>query len=631
MGIRWILVVFALLYVAVATFPGDYRTMSPGLDPSWTYALNTLSSSGALFGRDVVFTFGPLGYLLNPQHVGTNLVQAAGLWILTQAAIVLVAVYHFVRDRRTLAVLAFAAGFLIAHSFGLIFEDRLLLVIALLLTIGPEDNGAWRVAAPLAAGGAGALLFIKFTAGIGAAAMVALAAAVWVGSRRVPLRRAALFLGLPWVLAVGILTLVLLKGFGALIAWLSSGIEIVRGFSSAMAVGESAIIPALALGAVAIAILGGYVIVRSDPRLLSVALPLLAMAYVAFRHSFVRHHGRFVTSSLLAALAVLGLCSRSGRRLLVVGGTALLMLIPGVALSLQPECGCPWWPRGLWTEGWEDLVALVRWDETVATLDRTSELELAEDRLPDSWLRVISPATGGVDAVPWEISFMPANDLPWVPNPVIQTYHAYTAKLDRSVAEHFSSTEAPRYILLSFFDIDGRHPMFASPATWRSIMASYEPAGPPPTRVGPNDDLILLRRRPEKVPIGQLPNGRTSTRVGQWIDVPTEPGLVFGRVELRPTLTGRLTEVLWRTEALYVDLDYGDGGFVRVRALPGTLGQGLLLNRPPLTADEFVDLLQGTLPRQVLRFRLAGPGAGSFDEDIQVVWSSARWAPGPPG
>jgi hypothetical protein len=32
-----------------------------GLDPSWRFALNVAVSPGLVFGRDVLFTFGPLG------------------------------------------------------------------------------------------------------------------------------------------------------------------------------------------------------------------------------------------------------------------------------------------------------------------------------------------------------------------------------------------------------------------------------------------------------------------------------------------------------------------------------------------------------------------------------------------
>src|SRR2546422_122138 len=67
-----------LVYILVVTFPGSYRSIGPGLDNGWRYGINFASAAHTHFkyGRDVNFTYGPLGYLLDPLNIGTNLVQA---------------------------------------------------------------------------------------------------------------------------------------------------------------------------------------------------------------------------------------------------------------------------------------------------------------------------------------------------------------------------------------------------------------------------------------------------------------------------------------------------------------------------------------------------------------------------
>ena len=59
----------ALYFVLVAgifmfpTMPG------PGLDPSWRMALGYMFEHGMQFGRDVIFTYGPLGFIMSKWRV----------------------------------------------------------------------------------------------------------------------------------------------------------------------------------------------------------------------------------------------------------------------------------------------------------------------------------------------------------------------------------------------------------------------------------------------------------------------------------------------------------------------------------------------------------------------------------
>ena len=55
-----------LLWVAVAALPTPPALLGIGLDASWGYALNIAHTQHLVFGKDVAFTYGPLGYLTVP-------------------------------------------------------------------------------------------------------------------------------------------------------------------------------------------------------------------------------------------------------------------------------------------------------------------------------------------------------------------------------------------------------------------------------------------------------------------------------------------------------------------------------------------------------------------------------------
>ena len=66
---RWLLLL-SVTYVAILSVPAPWASYGTGLDPSWILGLNLAHSQGLVAGRDMVFTYGPLGYLLYPEPLG---------------------------------------------------------------------------------------------------------------------------------------------------------------------------------------------------------------------------------------------------------------------------------------------------------------------------------------------------------------------------------------------------------------------------------------------------------------------------------------------------------------------------------------------------------------------------------
>jgi hypothetical protein len=66
-----------LLYLVVASFPLLELRSRGGLEASWVYGINAFTGQGFVFGRDLNFTYGPLGFLLVPFHYGHHLLFAA--------------------------------------------------------------------------------------------------------------------------------------------------------------------------------------------------------------------------------------------------------------------------------------------------------------------------------------------------------------------------------------------------------------------------------------------------------------------------------------------------------------------------------------------------------------------------
>jgi hypothetical protein len=619
---KGVLVAGILLYLFVATFPGEIGPLRPGLDPSWAYAINRLPHTTFRFGADVVFTYGPLGYLITPLNLGGNLTAAAALWAVSQVLLVGAVIHHY-RERRSLvAVSAFMASFLLAVSFGLLYEYRLLILLGLLLSVPREPRWLWRGAVVVGALLASLLLFTKVSTGIAAASMIGAAAIVWRVRATATLAETALVIGV-YSVATVTLGVVLLGGLGNLFDWLGVTAELSSGYVGAMSVQGPTILMVAGLAAVGLYALFVVATWRWNRVALPLALVFGAGVFFAYRHAFVRHQGRFVYGFLLAIYGVFMLTAR-GKRALALGAVAAVLVIPSAAVAAsEPFCSCPWFPRTLAPAGGLDrLVAVADLADTRRRLDQESTAALAPARLPEAWVEEIGSES--VDVLPFELSIIPANGLQWVPNPVLQSYHAFTSGLDGWVAEHFAGAGAPTYLLLQFGDIDGRNHLMAEPALWRAVARGYQPRFDE-TAPAPSGEVALLHQRPTPLPAETQSLGSMEGRVGEWLEIPASIGLVLASVELRTDLDGRLAQLFWRIAPVYLDLRYADGSVRMVRILPSTAAQGMLVNRPPFTLRAFLRLLDGRWPPAAVSMRVHGPGTGSFDEEFRVTWRELSW------
>ena len=68
----------ALLFVwtCLIACPIRYWSIHASEDNTWVFAINYAAAHGLATGRDIVWTTGPLGYLIFPQDIGANLVHA---------------------------------------------------------------------------------------------------------------------------------------------------------------------------------------------------------------------------------------------------------------------------------------------------------------------------------------------------------------------------------------------------------------------------------------------------------------------------------------------------------------------------------------------------------------------------
>ena len=173
-GIVWRLLI--LIAFVMVTFPPCFGVMGTGLDASWVIGLNEASSRHMVYGRDIVFTYGPLGFMLIPLDLGSNLVHAIlfrlGLHILWWTSVGML----LFRTRGFVATLLFAAASLLSGIQSAPLDVNFQLAgVMILTTIGYlvlghlDRRPLWAVPAMIVSAGA---LLAKFNIGVACAGSI---------------------------------------------------------------------------------------------------------------------------------------------------------------------------------------------------------------------------------------------------------------------------------------------------------------------------------------------------------------------------------------------------------------------------------------------------------------------------
>jgi len=613
---------------AFVTLNGIYHPLGPpGIDPGWQWAVNTARDAGNVFGRDIVFTYGPLAFLMVPMDVSSNLVVANSLLLGIQLLFAATLVTIFLRDRRLLPVAAFAVLFVCARNQGLAVEGFLLLVVGLLALLGVLAGRRLPVA--VAALLAAVLFLVKMSLGVASLVILgsALVVAHFVFHRSSRLTLALLFFPLTLV----ILTVFFFDRPSTFLRWLHLSAEVVSGYS----VANSIIGPGVqvAVGTIAVAVwLGFSVLLRHDRPLFAFNLIFAPVVLIQFRLAFVRqdtHQLQFVPF-MLALIAFSVLFARRPKQIGAHVTAFTALLIVGSLTGLANPVARGLLPANLLSggSGPRALSRLLHIRATRAALAVESEINLEPLRLGDNLRSLLEGSRNGVGTLPWEIQYCPANGLDWNPTPTLQLYSAYTRDLDLLGAKHYAGNDAPQFIINSFAAVGMRRQLFDAPATWRTVFINYELRS-----VGwkPETNLLLERRRDPPQWDFEEVSRNTVVLEGASIPVPASDHLVFADINLRFNGLGRIQKTLFRIPMVVLLMTHESSHISICRLIPGTAGNSVLINRFPRDFRGYRRLWNGVIDDPVVKLAVSGDGTSFFHPRAAVTWRELQLAsPTPP-
>ncbi len=595
----------ALVALVIAwPFPTYSRT---GIDLSWQIALHQAFADGLRYGQEILFTYGPLGFLSRPApFVGPT----SALAFISTACVYLAACAVTLRGtRRLLPLLAAALTALVlarALIFMLPFEVLQWLAFAFgveLLRSSRLDGRRW---VPIAAAGWAAIAVLgKVDVGV---FITAGGGIVVLAISRHRIRDLATYLAAlaAWVLggwlALGQQPL-------DLVAYARGSAEIISGYSDSMGV----VHPELrwlagAFAAVAVVLAASAYVTSRDwarAQRLALAALLAVLLFALWKQGFVRDH--YPASFAALALTVPLLTQRSLPRW---GSTAVLLVAAGALITAGHAAPS----RSLNIAAsvtqltHQARVSLLpwRWD---AAASRTRHQLQAGFNVPSDILAQLSGHTVAID--PYQASVATAyQGFIWRPEPVFQSYSAYTPYLDELNAGLLRSVDRPERILRRFerrnngtqivpYALDGRNYWFEAPAATLERLCRYREIAAN-ARWQVLADTGLACGAPRAI-------GTVTAARGETISVPAAPSandIVIVRVRgLDDGIAGKLRSVVWKGPQWEVTLD-GAG----YRLVAATTGDGLVMS-VPAAAQGSAPFAFGS-PIQTIAIRESGSSGG---------------------
>jgi hypothetical protein len=596
------LIAAAVVMLTVLTLSRAPVDLKVDADTSLSAVLNYGHQHGLQFGTDLVFTYGPLGYLMffyyAPHAAGLRMVVETALCFMVAAGLCLVAwrlrfvwrclllaVFVFlVANVETRTDLVIDTGFLCWGLLCFVESGRRLILAALAFTA-------------LAAFGALAKTSVLFGASL---SVVLLAGAM--AARGQPRLTVGMVAGFGAAMALGWMAAG--QGLSHFGSYVVNALAVVRGYNEAL--GWEALPSVAWVGFLVMLLAAAVVIIRAltacdghDKRRVWCRALLLAwvasLLFLSWKHGLARGDVYHVVyffgfvPVLAVALEVLP-CQSGAARLWArgLGAAACLLSVftlqslvftSGVRSLQQPFRNLGYYAR-----------CLLRPAEYCRRMDEAIAAKRDEAKLPALRERI---GHASVDVFGEQQAYALWNDLDYRPRPVFQSYLACAPRLMRLNEQFYLSKAAPEYVMFTLGGIDRRFAPLEDALALRTLLMNYAPAD--------SEGGFLLLKSKSSTPPRLTLLGEGAVQPGTPIDLRAFASTnLWLEIALEPSLRGRLRQFFYRppTVRLAAWSEPGKGLLTRRRAPAAMLAAGFFASPLLLRNDDVLKFYSGQpLPR----------------------------------
>lgn len=546
---------------------------SGGVDPSWKISINMAIHQGLTFGKDWVFTYGPLGFLSTRIPAYTGIAPLIFYDIFTASVLIYILRYVFKELNNTTKW--FVAPYFImmsTHNSETTFQ----LFTFFIFLVFHHYRTKNLVSLALATGISVLIFFIKLNLGIVASVILYGHLLLTVLSDRKSWLKMLPFLSIH-VLAMLFLGQILHVD---LFPYIKGALSIINNYNDAMFSVDFINLTAryayfnMAIAAVIIITLAVFFI-YSLPTILKshsdifVLLVMLFAWYLGFKQGFTRFGFAgmsypFFYGALFVGIAYLFIDNLILKKRLGDVFMVFLFISPFVSTGLG-------FSFNKITIPYQDvLFTNLPFQQQV-----TDQKNRTEYHIDSGIAQSFKGKT--VDVVPYEIAYTYFNDLHYNPRPAIQSYQAYNNYLTSLNYDKYLSTTAPDYVLYTTVgptDVQ-RYSFWGDSKTTLAMLQNYDYD----TTTISKDTLQIVKKRAGSFAIEKSGEKDLAFKLGEEIQVSQQNKLTWIEVNVKYSLWGKIMRILVQPPVLRVKATYEDGSTEVFKAIISEIEAGVFLKK----------------------------------------------------
>jgi hypothetical protein len=605
-----------------------YNHVSHGLDPSWVLGLNWAIIKNLQFGKDILFTYGPLGFIQCPLIFNYDLWRLSIFVYLVITGFFIFSIVFLLKSLKVkwyIWVLLFAIFWVLSIPL-----DYLCIISAIIwsyITINSDINNKLKIF----------YFFICLSLFI-LASLIKVSSlfisiftifAIWFvfcifyeyninrPNRNWSIKRKDIqsIISLKFLILLVLMLSSFLIFFSFFFYFFSGqnilnfypfikgSIDLAFVYNSAMSINGNSyefVMTILIVILFLISIIFSYL--SQFYKTISFFIISVVFLFFSFKHGIVRHDGHiflFLNAWLLMVFLILSINLSERRKLCnlhknftyLLGIILCLLFISNAGIiHIYNQNSIPSFVQkeNAVTEKLSYTYKLNDIDFFSNTLSSTKQNIQSHTSISPTNLFLIKNQT--IDIIPWDISTLWAYDLNWTPRPVMQSYSAYSQYLDSLDTKYYTSNTSPKYILFKYTSIDNRYPLFDEPSAFSTIIENYK-------YLNSDNNFLLLEKQINKNPQNLIFVNSSYVNYGDWVDIPKIDNPVYAKIKINYSLLGKIMNLFFKPSQVNIQfyLDDRNCSTEKQRVIPELLNDGCYISNYIENQDDLELLIKDQL------------------------------------
>jgi hypothetical protein len=616
---------FAFLVLFFLTFSTLSVPFSVGLDPSWQFAMNYAFEHGLIFGKDIIFTYGPLGFILAPGPMQRSLIWANAMLIISTACLIL-SLIALIKETSKDNTSKRYINYIIAYILIILIKDYLhvksfdivLLSISIILSILYHSTKK-----PIYLCLSAPILAVSFLYKFGVFVMC-VSINLYNYYKTAKNRKYKIITAYLSVLICIFLPVCIyfFKNLENLYNYVRGSYELSYGYFSAISSGIHNNI--LALPLIIMLFFTFYLTKNKLTKWLILSgAPFL---WLTIKYSLCVEGPWFmsflaITILVYALITLIILCEKEDIFSFLKRFTILWFIL--IIFNISADMTLPSFTSNISKNIIDSLdfkgLNITEIQSQMNYLKYQTAKNLSEDSLPISILEKVANST--VDVYPWETSVIGANNLNWDPRPIFQSYTDYTPWLDNFNNKFLNSDRSPEYYLWfkrktrpEITSLRGRMLFNDDPQTILDILRNYQ-------MVMRENEITLLKKNPESSINNPKTIDKTNTKWDTWLKIPYNykdtSFILLARVNIKRNMLGIITRFLYKEEPIFIEYKDIEGKVHKYRLSPDNAIDGVWITPLPVSLND-KEYFITAIP--IKEFKILNSNPYCYEPDITITW-----------